>query len=61
LWGWLESLKGVSKIKSFQNFWLEFTRKYGTGFGYGGKIGQFLPFFAHDPQNFWTFGGRSVA
>jgi hypothetical protein len=54
------SLKGVSEIKSLQDFWLEFAQKYGTGLGYGGKIGQFLPFFAQDLQNFWTYGGRSI-
>jgi hypothetical protein len=44
-----------------QDFWFEFARKYGTGLGYGGKIGQFSPFFAHDPQNLWTFSGRTIA
>jgi hypothetical protein len=56
-----KSLKGLSQIKSLQDFWLEFARKYGTGPGYGGKIGQFFPFFVQDPQNLWTFGGRSIA
>jgi flagellar biosynthesis/type III secretory pathway M-ring protein FliF/YscJ len=55
------SLKGLSKIKSFENFWLEFAQKYGSGLGYGGKFAQFLLFFAHDPQNIWTSGGRTVA
>jgi hypothetical protein len=55
-----KSLKGVSEIKSLENFWLEFARKYGTGLGYGGRFTQFLPFFVHDPQNLWSFGGRSV-
>jgi hypothetical protein len=53
--------KSKSKIKSFESFWLEFARKYGTGLGYGGKFGQFFPFFIQNPQNIWTSGGRSIA
>jgi hypothetical protein len=56
-----KSLKRVSEIKSFDDFWLEFAQKYGGGLGYGGKIGQFLPFFAQDLQNFWTYGGGTMA
>jgi hypothetical protein len=56
-----KSLKRLSGIKSLEDFWLEFARKYGTGLDYGGKFIQFLPFFAHDHQNLWTFGGRTIA
>jgi hypothetical protein len=56
----LGSLKRVSGIKSFDDFWQEFAQKYGSWLGYGSKFGQFLLFFAHNLQNIWTSGGRSV-